>query len=278
MTSQIKKLSNVQYIVTDEVLLRKWTEVISKRNKLLSLSDWTQLPDCNIPASIQRLWLKWRAKLRNIKKSTVIDPDKALSLLKNLENQMPEKLMETGSEPVMEVKDIVTVDKTDDLKEYVNNLINTTVLPKVISVDEITNIITQNSNNNLSIALNYIEKKIKELTPLVTLFQDVQEAKAQLNTLLNENVYKRYPQFNEELFQEAVDYLSGSTGDLPLLQLYATHNEIEMEMMANMMLDTKRKWIKDVCEIELFRLEHLNKIKQAGTIDELENIFKWISI
>src|SRR5665213_2808580 len=96
MTPKIKKLSNVQYTVTDEVILRKWSEVISKRNKLLNLSDWTQLPDCNLPANIQRLWLKWREKIRNIKKSTVTDPSKALSLLLNLEKQIPEKLSENS--------------------------------------------------------------------------------------------------------------------------------------------------------------------------------------
>ena len=279
MSAKIKKLSNVQYVITDEVLLRKWTEVISKRNKLLAISDWTQLSDCNLPASIQRLWLKWREKVRNIKKSTVTDPNKALSLLTNLENQIPEKLAndDTSINLPPELIDDHGVDTPDNIKEYINDVINTTVLPKIISLNEITNIINQKSDNNLNIILEQITNKIKELTPNIILSNDIEEAKVQLKSILNEKIYKKYPQFNEELFQEAVDYSSGSyDGDLPLLQLYATHHNLKIHDMAKLMLENKRKWIKDVCEIEKYRLEYLNKIQYATKIEELENILKQI--
>lgn len=278
--TKIKKLSNVQYTVTDEVLLRKWTEVISKRNKLLSMSDWTQLSDCNLPANIQRLWLKWREKIRNIKKTTVVDPDKALSLLLNLEKQMPEKLSENipNVDTPSESKNIISVNDTDEVKEYIDNLIKTAVLPKIISLDEITNIINQKSNNNLHVVLENVEKKIKELTPVLTLSKDIEEAKVELNSILNENVYKRYPQFNEELFQEAIDYSSGSyNGDLPLLQLYATHYKKSLKDMADHMLQEKRQWIKTICDIEKWRLNFLYKIDDAVTIEELNNILKQLN-
>lgn len=257
--------------MTEEVLSRKWLEVISKRNKLLSLSDWTQLPDCNIPPNIQRLWTKWREKIRNIKKTTVTEPDKAVSLLKTLEKQMPEKIAEDSISIVnVDTDTVVEPSVNNNLKIMIDNTIKETVLPKIISLDEITNIINQKSDNNLNIAL-------KILQPDIVLSQDLPEAQTQLIKILNDKINKDYPKFIEELFTESVDYLSGSyTGDLPLLQLYATHYNKSLKDMSEDMLQSKRKWIKDISEIEKYRLEYLNKIIKSATIVELEELLKQI--
>jgi hypothetical protein len=39
-------------------------EIISKRNRLLTNSDWTQLPD--VPIETREVWVEYRQKLRDI--------------------------------------------------------------------------------------------------------------------------------------------------------------------------------------------------------------------
>ena len=277
MSTKIKKLSNIQFTVTDDVLLRKWSDVKSKRNKLLSMSDWTQLPDSNVPANIQRLWVKWREKVRSIKHSSVNDPDKALTLLRNLERQMPEQLPDATQPTIVDPEYVTPIQNNaaidiEQFKQYINEIIKTAVLPKIISIDEITNIINQKSDNNLGLMMRTIDDKIKQQS-VVSLSDNLDEAKAQLTTILNDAVHKRYPKLNEELFSEALDYLSGSyTGDLPLLQLFANSYEKTLTEMAQHMLQQKKRWIKDICDIEKYRLDYLNKIQNSVTIEEIREL------
>lgn len=46
--------------------LYNWTYIRSKRNALLRMSDWTQLPDVNLSEATKLAWKEYRQALRNI--------------------------------------------------------------------------------------------------------------------------------------------------------------------------------------------------------------------
>lgn len=58
-----------------------WEPIKIERNRLLSLSDWTQLPD--VPESTKSLWLSYRQQLRDITEqpdpTNVIWPDRPIN-------------------------------------------------------------------------------------------------------------------------------------------------------------------------------------------------------
>lgn len=46
----------------------KTIQKVEQRNKMLSASDWTQMPDAALTPELKRTWATWRQELRDITK------------------------------------------------------------------------------------------------------------------------------------------------------------------------------------------------------------------
>lgn len=55
----------------------QWDVVRNKRNKLLTLCDWTQLADCPLDAGQKAAWTTYRQELRNIPQQQ-IEPEQVV--------------------------------------------------------------------------------------------------------------------------------------------------------------------------------------------------------
>lgn len=62
--------------MSDVDYTKLWNDVISKRNRKLLASDWTQLPDCPLSDSKKQEWAVYRQALRDIPQR-VPDEEKA---------------------------------------------------------------------------------------------------------------------------------------------------------------------------------------------------------
>lgn len=283
MNEEIKKLSNVKYEITNEVMVRKWSDVNTKRNRLLLLSDWTQLTDVNIPLNIKKLWVNWRSKVRNVKKTTINDPNKALSLLNALEQQMPEKINPD------ELPDFANTSSADfsnnelnedglkQFKKYIDDVVTNDITPKIISLDDVKKLMDEHITKNTETLINHFNDVVNNKFNVlknnsVTLPDNLDSAKGALKIILNEKCNKRYTHSNHELFSEAIDYLSFPKGKFPLLQVYATNLNKTLEDMAKDVIETKKEWLRQICQIEDFRLKYLNKIDSSSTLVELNQI------
>jgi hypothetical protein len=283
MSEDIPKISNVKYEITNEVMARKWSEANAKRNRLLMLSDWTQLPDVNIPLNIKKLWMNWRAKVRNVKKATINDPSKALALLNSLEQQMPEKInpdeLPEFANPAG--ADFANVENNEDtfkqFKKYIDDVVRNDLSPKIVSLDDIkklmdehisrhTEILTQHFNDVVNNKFNVLKNNS------IVLPDNIETAKTTLKMILNEKCNKRYTHSNHELVTEAIDYLSNPKGKFPLLQVYANNLNKSLENMAKDVIESKKEWLRQICQIEDFRLKYLNKIDSSFTLAELNQI------
>lgn len=228
--SEIPKLSNVEYTLTDEVINRKWSAVYAFRNKLLSMSDWTQLGDSNIPQNIKNFWKTWRQKIRNIKKALVNDPDKALELLKTLENQMPEKIINNeelrlSSEP-MDSTQILQLAEFE--KQFMQKVVDT-ICPKITSMDDIDVLIKNKFEDSFSKKINIIIKD--ELLPIIS------NINQQIKQITDDKL-------NYDLLTEAIDYLHDNTVKCPLLKIYADNTDKSLlEMAEHLIKQRKQQYI-----------------------------------
>ena len=60
---------------------RAMADLRSKRNTLLSASDWTQLPDTTLTNAQKQAWMQYRTELRNITNGlTTVEDVKAITL------------------------------------------------------------------------------------------------------------------------------------------------------------------------------------------------------
>jgi hypothetical protein len=269
---EIEKLSNVEYVVTEEVLKRQWLEVYAKRNKLLSMSDWTQIADVDMPQSVRNLWRKWRQKLRVIKRSSVKTPEQAMSLLANLERQIPQKLKIdiTTEEPTSTV-DYAEIGKYVDehLKNYES---------KIISMDDVSNLFEQKLNKTAEFVLenvtSVVDKRLAALRQQATLSGNIDEAKNQLKAIVKDTCSNWMPFINYELVNEAIDYLSGMKGNYPLLVLHVKHKEKDIQTIAADIIKDKQVAHREICQIEEYRLKYLAQIDKASSYDELLVLYR----
>lgn len=279
--TEIQKLKNVQYKITEEVLTRKWLTVRSKRNRLLALSDWTQLGDVNIPQNIRGLWRRWRQKVRDVNQTTVNNPDNAATLLQTLEDQMPKKLSDIAIDNLPPVAPLLSSELEEiktEFKRTIDTIFSSSVEPRIISLDDVAAFIEKEINEVSRIIIDNfnitIDKKIAAFAAKSNIMvpTDIEECKTYYKTVINAKYDKMIPPFNTELLNEAVDCLSESESSFPLLQVYATNNNFSLRDMAEKILKDKKEWLRHVCNVEHNRLQYLNTIDKVITKEELETL------
>jgi hypothetical protein len=280
MSDQIEKIDNVEFEITDEVLNRKWIDVISKRNKLLSISDWTQLADVDIPPNIRNLWRRWRQKIREIKRTTVTSPDKALSLLNNLEKQMPKKIVDADITVDLpnQSNDVISI---NELKQQIEDQLKSTYVPKIISLDDVKVLLDDRINAAVENVMRHTDQLMdKKLVSrnVFKLADDVELAKVEVLNHLNATCDNKIPTINSDLLNEAIDCISTPTmKSFPILSVHAHHHKLTLDEMAAKIIEQKKNAIKLICKTEQYKLEYTVKINSATSQEELMALYIEIS-
>lgn len=257
MIEEIQKITNVEYTLTEEVINRKWSVVSSKRRQLLTLSDWTQLADSNVPPAIRHQWKVWRQKIRNIRRVTVTNPTDALELLKSLERQSLESLNYDDVEDSEIKPDDLTM---ETVKQLIEARINE-IIPQLLSVNDVGNILNEK--------LNEFKKSLTHRD----LSDDLAIAKLQAIDLINETYAKKvspiFPQ--TELFNEVIDYKVDhlDMGEYPLMEVWKNSYGYSLDEVAAHIIVMKKAWLKALCDTESQRLARIQMIERAKNMEEL---------
>jgi hypothetical protein len=85
----VQKVQNLVTETTNDQLEIEWAQVFSKRNKLLEISDWTQLGDVFLLPEVKKQWSIWRQKLRKVNRKTFTQLQDAKDVLALLEKEIP---------------------------------------------------------------------------------------------------------------------------------------------------------------------------------------------
>lgn len=276
----IEKISNLQILLTDEVINRKWNDVIVKRNKLLSISDWTQLSDAPINKEMRNMWTKWRQKVRQVKKSAIINSEKALELLNVLELQIPEKIQyvtETIVAPMVEeIESIPIIDVDVKLNELKDE-----IYKQIISMNDVSSIINDKFTNNNEILLKAVEhlidiklQKPVVITPPKEFLEDQELLIQQVNDKYRKE-FSEYTEVDNEKFKQAVDYIVDKTPNedhYPLLKIHFKMDAIDKVVVAQKLIADRNKWLQRVCKLEEDRLQYIKRIMDATISDHLDII------
>ena len=282
MNNDIQKLTNVKFTVTTEVITRKWQEVESKRNGLLAASDWTQLIDTDLPQASRGTWIKWRKKIREISKKNVANPDKAMALLTSLEKQIPKKLNiaptpELPIEGLLPAKVVIGEDSITEIKEYVDKLFTDKVIPKLITYEDMTTVISENileAIQQASINLQaLVEKKIANVkSKPIQLSDSLDDAKLEIKHIINKTCNAQFPTQNQLLYDEALDYAVDPSTKVGMLNIYASYYNKSLTDTATFIIESKKESYKISCAIEENRLKYFGKVDQAISVDDLQII------
>ena len=280
----IEKISNIQIALTDEVIERKWNDVIVKRNKLLSISDWTQLHDAVITKEMRNAWIKWRQKVRQVKKSTVIDFDKAMELLNVLELQMPVKIHYIPTENIISENSITNPPDnilSEDFDKKLNEL-RDNLTGSIVSMRDIDSFISEKLNDNNDKLIEILKHLINEkmithpaIPPSIKPFEILK------NELLSDiskkyhTIFSEYTEVDNEKFKQAVDYIVDKTPNIdhyPLLKLAFKYDTRNTEEIIKDIINCRNKWLQNICRHEENRVNYTNRVINSTSEEELNII------
>ena len=83
------KIKNIKMIKTDEMHNKEWTEVLSVKNRLLQLYDWTQLPDSGLTDNCVKNFMEWRSSLKKLRRSTATSIKNVIHTTNVLRDNIP---------------------------------------------------------------------------------------------------------------------------------------------------------------------------------------------
>jgi hypothetical protein len=277
MTDEIRQLSNVSFKMTDEVISRNWMSVNARKTRLLSLSDWTQLSDVNLPQNTKNVWRLWRSKVRAVKRSVYSDPTKAMEALKSLEQQIPEGISDESLAEVVAMPPLPNPEMDavkQELTDFVRSHVDAEVTPKFISMEDVERLIDMKLQTMQTIIFENFQLALdKKLDSYVRVEPQAAPSLNELRIQLLKQIDTSFarPPHDEELFQEAVDFVSDreTTSSFPLLTLHANSSGFTLNGYAQEIINYKRHWLKACCEKDALRLKYR---EQALSIDSVEKL------
>lgn len=231
-----------------------WTTIESRRNVLLSKTDWTQLPDAGLTRRCVVEWRKWRHEMRAVNAEVFSDAMDATKEIRRLRDNKP-TIERSDDESVAWEEDGHTVDRTD-LKRIIEEVFEEIKMEYKPKLEPTTDDYFSNLTD-IIVARQIARKLVRERYNKV-LGNVSPTAQAQA-------------MYNERLSQ-AIDLLSETSDAVPLLEVMATVLEKTAAEVAESVIDKHRQMINDFCGVEAGYLRTLKKIQEADTIEELKEI------
>jgi hypothetical protein len=229
-----------------------WRDINSRRDTMLSRTDWTQLSDTRLTEQCVQEWVIWRENLRNVNDDLLDAPLDAVVKLNFLNENKP--INEYNRDRKLILRDggiISTLDIDNRIRELIRH---ETSFKEVIDSDSET---TLDHARDFSEALeigtviltHMYRNRISEVSPP------------------QEIMYI----YNERLNQ-AVDYLADNGTSFPLLEVLATELDKPIDNIANSVLTKQRNTIAAWVEIESEYIKAQREIKEASNISDIEYV------
>jgi len=262
----IQKITNVKLGKSNEKENNKWLEAKSKKITLLSLTDWTQLPDMQNLDNKEK-FAHWREGLRKVDlKSEFDDPSQALEFLYEYQKRMPKP--EFSKRTVRE-DNTGGKDEIEKLKDLIYNEIQRQ-LPNFKKCDS--------DNNSLNDRVDRLENKIKTLNEKLVNFMESFEKKTKyikkeeaIQIIKKEIENKRkndaisagaleYPLIKERI-EQAADYLSDDNTNISDYSLLENENDnISDDEYAKSLLNYGKKYFKKLASLEKKYLHDISSV------------------
>lgn len=281
----IQKIYNLDTEISEDQLEIEWAKLISTKNKLLEISDWTQLSDVFLPADVKKEWGEWRQKLRKVNRKTFADIEQAGNVIEFLKKEMPknttldeaaftENFSNTSISPEKIVQKTIIKEQPIIFKEEMEmdrfiNLFKETLEKDSYYFRDYLLSFLDPSNTNIFIdgeELDVCKDKTKD-------FIKTQRTHT-LNKKLKSFVDLRIMQQRTE---EAVEYLSEKSPILdnyPLIKLHSEESVMTPEDSALNFLRDKRWYNQLLLESEKFIFYTNKMIDKAENINQLRAIIE----
>lgn len=309
MMNNIKKIKNIKAVNTVDKINSEWLEVLSKRNKLLQDSDWTQLEDVTMDSFVKKQWREWRQKLRNVSKKNNSSLEQIKYVIDLLEKERPiiKKIDETLFHQLINIPETEIINNSIEQKTNLEHqteinlkdddkVIKEKIIEKVF-LKEIPLIIREElseekikekfflifSENHMDL-YNFLKDTIKKVPNVIILDSDDLETirNKTKEYLIAQKIYlfelktkESNPIIIDEKYQQALDFLTSENVnivDYPLIELHSQLLNYSAEKIANLFIEEKKSFNKIILESEKFLLYNMRKIDMAETIDQLKTL------
>lgn len=282
-----QKIQNIDTEITKEQIEIQWSEVFSTRNKLLEISDWTQLSDVFLSAESKKQWSIWRHKLRKVNRKNFSNLQEAKDVLELLKHEIPKTS---------------TFDESEFNDKIVNTEItNNKIVEKIITKEQpiiIKEIIEESRFKDLMISImekdahtfkSYLLSFIKTEHPIVITDDDnIEYAKNKAKLFAKE---KQIIRLNEKLAnlpdqrilnqraEEAIEFLSIKSPDLenyPMIKLHSENEKMTPQESATNFLRQK-KWFNTILlDADKFLYYTNKQIDESENNDQIRSIVQSI--
>lgn len=300
------KISNIAVSSTAQKLELDWADVISRRNKLLILSDWTQLDDVGLNESTKSSWTVWRAQVRKIKKRKNATLEQVKSLLEILEKMRPDLTIDNElttllddviCEAVLPVEDDLTpkieIETETEITRPAQNVGKIYIEKQPIIIkEEITDEILEQKFYELFSTnpekLQVFLKDVIDKTPQIMLHSN--ESLGEMRNKLTEYLIlqqryileikkKKLPLFDtiNEKSAQAIEYLTIDfpvLDDYPLIALHAQITNLDPSDIAMKFLHDKKLMNTLILESEKFLMYNKTRIELYDTIESFRELIK----
>jgi hypothetical protein len=234
----MQKIKNLKYASSELKDKMELSSILGKRNRLLGDSDWTQMPDVDLTDECKHLWKAWRKRVRSV---DVLDK-KSLQTLNDLEENRPPKIYKE------EPKEFVLNFTFPNLEDVRSNAL--------LYMRSLYNMTLQKFDYTMVDEAKYIEA-MSYLTD--------EYAGSAVPTI------DLYPLLRLEAALKHMD-TPLDVSDLKSINDYKS--ETIMQNIAKYYIDAKKNWIIEVSALEAVYHEKCKLIRQATSIEEIEQIKK----
>ncbi len=234
--------------------LLEWKTIDSRRNVMLSKSDWTQLQDAGLSRRCVIEWRSWRKELRSVQFDSYDNRIDATTEIRRLRDHQP-KLEYSPDEEVAWEQDgaiISRLDLTNRIKEIILEINMTSQPPQTPSGAALLDSVT-----DIGIARQIARKLVRERYLIV-----IGSASP---------AHELQFMYHERLSQ-AIDLLSDTSDVVPLLEVMASELDKTPQQVAESVIDKHRQLINVFCSVEAGYLCALKDIQDSDIIDELKEI------
>lgn len=100
----MERIKNLTVQASDAARDAEWATVAAFRNRLLSVSDWTQMPDSEIDKLLAFKWKIWRHSLRAVSRDVYDTPEKFKAVCEAISKYTPR---DASYDPVIDKKTLL---------------------------------------------------------------------------------------------------------------------------------------------------------------------------
>lgn len=275
-----EKIKSISVKTTNEQIVLEWGKIISKRNKLLQSSDWTQLEDCGLTPESKNEWAIWRQQIRSLKRHTYKNINDLSIALDNLEKCPPKKVFSTTQDK----KEVLQSDTRVIEKIFIKE--QPIILQEKIELEDYKKVFFEFFNNDNFDVQQYLKNLLNKPYDYVRFDGNLNDTKLSIQKYLKlkqkEILYKKLENYSpkdiiDQKTEEAVEYLTTDNKDLqdyPLINLYSQYLNITPNNTAIKFLDEKKEYNKIIVQSEKYVMINLLRIENCTTMQELKDIFE----